>query len=141
MLDLSQQEYVKRITELNKELTVAWEGSQRVKALKIVIQCAKLLADTAVIKFYPSKFVLITDILDTFGACSVSKGPHRWCGQQLTLPPPPLSSPHLQVHWCTNESNLRPVTLHQAPKWPSRYPITLRPNRYPRACLSGIILL
>ena len=30
-------------------------------------QCAKLLADTNVIQFYPSKFVLITDILDTFG--------------------------------------------------------------------------
>lgn len=30
-------------------------------------QCAKVLADVAVIQFYPSKFVLITDILDTFG--------------------------------------------------------------------------
>lgn len=33
-----------------------------------VLQCAKLLSDTSVIQFYPSKFVLITDILDTFGA-------------------------------------------------------------------------
>ena len=31
------------------------------------IKCSKLLADTSVIQFYPSKFVLITDILDTFG--------------------------------------------------------------------------
>ena len=30
-------------------------------------QCSKLLADTKVIQFYPSKFVLITDILDNFG--------------------------------------------------------------------------
>lgn len=30
-------------------------------------QCSKLLSDTSVIQFYPSKFVLITDILDTFG--------------------------------------------------------------------------
>lgn len=67
MLDLSQQEYIKRIEELNTELTNAWESEQRVKALKIVIQCAKLLADTKVIQFYPSKFVLITDILDSFG--------------------------------------------------------------------------
>ena len=30
-------------------------------------QCSKLLIDTTVIQFYPSKFVLITDILDNFG--------------------------------------------------------------------------
>lgn len=32
-----------------------------------LFQCSKLLSDTSVIQFYPSKFVLITDILDTFG--------------------------------------------------------------------------
>ncbi|GAB6020434.1 hypothetical protein CHUAL_003128 [Chamberlinius hualienensis] len=68
MLNLSQQEYVNRIEELNKALIEAWEVDQRVKALKIVIQCSKLLADTSVIQFYPSKFVLVTDILDTFGS-------------------------------------------------------------------------
>lgn len=66
-LDLSQAEYVARIEQLNKELVSAWNTEQRVKALKIAIQCAKLLADTDVLPFYPSKFVLITDILDTFG--------------------------------------------------------------------------
>ncbi|ELT89239.1 hypothetical protein CAPTEDRAFT_99699, partial [Capitella teleta] len=67
MLNLSQQDYVHRIEELNSALVLAWEQDQRVKALKIAIQCAKLLADVSVIQFYPSKFVLITDILDTFG--------------------------------------------------------------------------
>ncbi|XP_062589752.1 VPS35 endosomal protein-sorting factor-like [Saccostrea cucullata] len=67
MLNLSQQDYVKRIEELNQQLITAWENDQRVKALKIVIQSAKLLSDVSVIQFYPSKFVLITDILDTFG--------------------------------------------------------------------------
>ncbi|CAH3037318.1 unnamed protein product [Porites lobata] len=67
MLNLSQQDYVKRIEELNEALISAWESDQRVKALKIAIQCAKLLADVSVIQFYPSKFVLVTDILDTFG--------------------------------------------------------------------------
>lgn len=66
-LDLSQAEYMSRIEQLNKELVSAWYSEQRVKALKIAIQCAKLLADTDVLRFYPSKFVLITDILDTFG--------------------------------------------------------------------------
>ncbi|XP_060551407.1 VPS35 endosomal protein-sorting factor-like, partial [Ruditapes philippinarum] len=48
-------------------LLCSLEQDQRVKALKIAIQCSKLLADVSVIQFYPSKFVLITDILDTFG--------------------------------------------------------------------------
>ncbi|KAH9503976.1 VPS35 endosomal protein sorting factor-like [Bulinus truncatus] len=67
MLNLSQQDYVKRIEELNEALKTAWDNDHRVKALKIAIQCSKLLADISVIPFYPSKFVLITDILDTFG--------------------------------------------------------------------------
>ncbi|KAL4240173.1 hypothetical protein ACF0H5_000967 [Mactra antiquata] len=67
MLNLSQQEYVSRIEDLNQALIAAWTQDQRVKALKIAIQCSKLLADVSVIQFYPSKFVLITDILDTFG--------------------------------------------------------------------------
>ncbi|XP_076073296.1 VPS35 endosomal protein-sorting factor-like [Mytilus galloprovincialis] len=67
MLNLSQQDYVNRIDELNQALIDAWQHDQRVKALKIAIQCSKLLADTSVLPFYPSKFVLITDILDTFG--------------------------------------------------------------------------
>lgn len=36
----------------------------------IHFQCSKLLADISVIQFYPSKFVLVTDILDTFGKAS-----------------------------------------------------------------------
>ncbi|CAH1102339.1 unnamed protein product [Psylliodes chrysocephalus] len=66
-LNLSQAEYITKIEQLNKELVIAWNTEQRVKALKIAIQCAKLLGDTEVLSFYPSKFVLITDILDTFG--------------------------------------------------------------------------
>jgi protein subunit release factor A len=38
MSNLSQQEYVKRIDELNNALQVAWAEDDRVKSLKIVIQ-------------------------------------------------------------------------------------------------------
>ncbi|KAK2564040.1 VPS35 endosomal protein-sorting factor-like [Acropora cervicornis] len=58
---------LEELDDLEEALINAWETDQRVKALKIAIQCAKLLADVSVIQFYPSKFVLITDILDTFG--------------------------------------------------------------------------
>lgn len=67
MMNLTQQEYILRIEQLNQELVQSWNGDQRVKALKIAIQCAKMLADTSVLQFYPSQFVLITDILDIFG--------------------------------------------------------------------------
>src|SRR3989338_5229234 len=66
-MELSQQDYINHIESLHQELSNAWETEQRVKSLKIAIQCAKLLSDTSVIKFYPSKWVLVTEILDTFG--------------------------------------------------------------------------
>ena len=95
-LNLNQAEYLRKIEELNRNLVNSWDNDQRVKALKIAIQvlataltdstvmytdstmqyctlclsclqCSKLLIDTTVIQFYPSKYVLITDILDNFG--------------------------------------------------------------------------
>lgn len=65
--DLSQQEYTKRIDEMNTTLKNSWENDERVKALKIAIQCAKQLSTIKVMHFYPSKFVLVTDVLDNFG--------------------------------------------------------------------------
>lgn len=68
MQNLTQQEYVGKINQLNAELIEAWKTDQRVKSLKIAIQCSKLLSDaTSVMQFYPSKFVLVTDLLDIFG--------------------------------------------------------------------------
>eukprot|EP00026_Physarum_polycephalum_P001432 Phypoly_transcript_01433.p1 GENE.Phypoly_transcript_01433~~Phypoly_transcript_01433.p1 ORF type:complete len:962 (+),score=270.31 Phypoly_transcript_01433:47-2932(+) len=66
-LQVTQKDYVAHIENLHNELIAAWEAEERVKALKLAIQCAKLLSDVSVIKFYPSKFVLVTEILDTFG--------------------------------------------------------------------------
>lgn len=97
MLNLSQQEYVNRIEELNQALRESWEQDQRVKALKIGIQSAKLLVDTAVIQFYPSKFVLITDILDNFGNLVYqrihSKAEHYKPGSRNPTPLPERFTP------------------------------------------------
>lgn len=43
MGNLSQQEYVKRIDELNNALSAAWAEDDRVKSLKIVIQVQLIL--------------------------------------------------------------------------------------------------
>ncbi|ESN94987.1 hypothetical protein HELRODRAFT_87192 [Helobdella robusta] len=67
-LTLSQDEYVGHINKLSSALVHAWKVDQRVKTLKIAIQCVKLLGDTSSKQFYPSKFILIADILDNFGA-------------------------------------------------------------------------
>lgn len=64
---MSQKEYISHIELQHDRLKSAWEAGERVLALKIAIQCAKLLGDTSVPQFYPSMFVLLTDILDTFG--------------------------------------------------------------------------
>ncbi|KAK9513013.1 hypothetical protein O3M35_001303 [Rhynocoris fuscipes] len=64
---LTSQEYMESINDLKNELIKAWQQDFRVKALKIAIQSAKFLVDTSDFQFYPSKFVIITDILDVFG--------------------------------------------------------------------------
>ena len=72
MLQLSQKEYLDKIEGLHTELLQAWNQNQRVKALKIVIQCSKLLADTSVIKFYPSKVLFLpsfTRYVSDVGGC------------------------------------------------------------------------
>ncbi len=59
--------YVARMNESNEELKLAWAAEQRVRALKMAISCAKMLGDASVPHFYPTAFVLATEILDTFG--------------------------------------------------------------------------
>ncbi|CAG9585457.1 unnamed protein product [Danaus chrysippus] len=66
-MGLSQQEFVTKIHMLDEEIKKAWDTEQRVKAFKIAIQCSKLLSDISVMQFYPSKFVLISNVLDNFG--------------------------------------------------------------------------
>ena len=64
---LTAKEYVAQIGELKEKLRAAWEAGERVISLKIAIQCAKMLGDVSTASFYPSMYVLLTDILDSFG--------------------------------------------------------------------------
>ncbi|XP_065201247.1 VPS35 endosomal protein-sorting factor-like [Planococcus citri] len=65
--DIHPQDYCRRIDKFHKEVIRAWNEDQRVRALKIVIQCSKLLSDSYAYWFYPVKYCHITEILDTFG--------------------------------------------------------------------------
>jgi hypothetical protein len=64
---ISQQEYVTRLRELNNEIAHAWLNNERVSALRLSIKVARLLMDTSVPQFYPTLFVLVTDVMDTVG--------------------------------------------------------------------------
>ncbi|KAJ6301897.1 hypothetical protein OIU77_016078 [Salix suchowensis] len=64
---ITGHEYVSRLHELKDEINRAWHAEDRVTALKLTIQVAKLLMDTSVLQFYPTLFVLATDVLDMLG--------------------------------------------------------------------------
>jgi hypothetical protein len=66
-IELSQKEYAAHVQKLESDLRTAWANDERVLSLKIAIQLAKLLADTNVPLFYPSVFVMVTDVLECFG--------------------------------------------------------------------------
>jgi Asp-tRNA(Asn)/Glu-tRNA(Gln) amidotransferase C subunit len=55
MVNLSQQDYIKRIDELNNALIAAWNEDDRVKSLKIVIQVNLYFK---IFKFKKNKFNL-----------------------------------------------------------------------------------
>ncbi|KAK1440085.1 hypothetical protein QVD17_05910 [Tagetes erecta] len=64
---VSQQEYIKRLHELKDEIKRSWHADDRVTSLKLSIKVASLLMDTCVAQFYPTLFVLATDIMDMLG--------------------------------------------------------------------------
>ncbi|RHY84985.1 hypothetical protein DYB37_013926, partial [Aphanomyces astaci] len=67
-IEVSQSEYISRIKALQQDFLNAWHDDQKVLALRITIKCIKLLGDTSFPKFYPCMFVLVSDVLDCFGA-------------------------------------------------------------------------
>eukprot|EP01050_Picozoa_sp_SAG11_P020033 SAG11_NODE_3300_length_2539_cov_0.963934_2_plen_219_part_00 len=101
MLLLTCSEYTQHVRQLNALLTQAWESQERVKAVKLAIQNAKLLADATVLQFYPSMFVLVTDLLDNFGKLVFDRIKERGAGVDpktgAQLPPLGKRFSHKQV--------------------------------------------
>ncbi|XP_039026976.1 VPS35 endosomal protein sorting factor-like isoform X3 [Hibiscus syriacus] len=64
---ITRQEFVSRLHELKDEINRAWHSEDRVKSLKLSIKVARLLMDTSVLNFYPTLFVLVSDVLDMLG--------------------------------------------------------------------------
>lgn len=64
---LSQTEYIKHLEAFNAQLSQSWNKNDRVTSLRIVIKCAKMLGRNPVPQCYPSIFVLVSRVLDTFG--------------------------------------------------------------------------
>lgn len=64
---ISQQVYVSRLHELKDEINRAWQANDRVTSLALAIKVARLLMDTSVLQFYPTLFVLATDVMDMVG--------------------------------------------------------------------------
>lgn len=64
----TQKKYIEELEALNIECAKSWNSHDRVKALKIVIKCTKTLAKNEVPQFYPSLFVLVSEVLETFGS-------------------------------------------------------------------------
>ena len=70
---LSNQEFIAHIQSLGKEMEAAWNQNDRVKTLKIAIQAVKMLKDVMNPEFYPSVFMTIIELLDTFSGLVYSR--------------------------------------------------------------------
>ncbi|OWM81289.1 VPS35 endosomal protein sorting factor-like isoform X2 [Punica granatum] len=64
---IARQEYISRLKEFKEKFADAWQSGDRVTSLKLAIKVAKLLTDTSVGQFYPTLFVLATDIMEMLG--------------------------------------------------------------------------
>ncbi|XP_028800318.1 VPS35 endosomal protein sorting factor-like [Neltuma alba] len=64
---IAWQEYVSRLHELKDEIAHSWLVDDRITSLKLSVKVAKLLVDTSILQFYPTLFVLVTDIMDMLG--------------------------------------------------------------------------
>eukprot|EP00808_Paulinella_micropora_P032345 g67639.t1 len=94
-LMMSQKEYIAYIEAQHDRLKKAWEGGDRVLSLKIAIQCGKKLNDTSVPQLYPSMYVLLTAVLDTFGDLVFERIKSMGAVEQAPAPGQPAQKTHL----------------------------------------------
>ncbi|CAI5733304.1 unnamed protein product [Peronospora destructor] len=67
-IEISHSQYVAKVKEMQKKLITSWKHNYKVEALRIAIKCVKLLADIDTApQLYPCVFVLVSEVLDTFG--------------------------------------------------------------------------
>ncbi|KAL0353662.1 UNVERIFIED_CONTAM: VPS35 endosomal protein sorting factor-like [Sesamum angustifolium] len=64
---VSQQECLSKLLELKDEINQSWLRDDRVTSLRLSIKVARLLMDASIIQFYPTLFVLATDMMDMLG--------------------------------------------------------------------------
>ncbi|ORC88277.1 UPF0505 protein C16orf62 [Trypanosoma theileri] len=64
---VSQQKLVTLVEKLHHHLKNAWCRGEKVQSLRIAIQAARLLSNMTLPTCYPSVYVLVAQVLDTFG--------------------------------------------------------------------------
>ncbi|XP_044480941.1 VPS35 endosomal protein-sorting factor-like isoform X2 [Mangifera indica] len=64
---ITGKEYVSRLHELKDEINRSWRAEDRVTSMKLSIKVARLLMDTSVLQFYPTLFILATEVMDMLG--------------------------------------------------------------------------
>ncbi|KAJ0045102.1 hypothetical protein Pint_04080 [Pistacia integerrima] len=64
---ITGKEYVSRLHELKDEINRSWHAEDRATSLKLSIKVARLLMDTSVLQFYPTLFILATEVMDILG--------------------------------------------------------------------------
>ncbi|CAM8972452.1 unnamed protein product [Rhodiola kirilowii] len=64
---ITRQEYIAHLQKLKDDISRAWHDDDRFTSLKLCTKVARLLMDTSVTHFYPTLFVMATDIMDMLG--------------------------------------------------------------------------
>ncbi|CAI5726718.1 unnamed protein product [Peronospora farinosa] len=94
-IEISQSQYVAKVKEMQKKLVTSWEHNYKVEALRIAIKCVKLLADIHTApQLYPCVFVLVSEVLDTFGKLVFDRIHARASEDENGLPLPEVLGEH-----------------------------------------------